>query len=227
VTIAANPMCTPQRATATGGRSHTRIALMIATSVESGYGKPDVFARSGGPSHGFRILKPTDAFPTNMAESIEVLVPGGQADPGPPLGPELGPTPVDVQAVVEEINDLTAAFDGTEVPVTISYEEDGSFEIEVGVPPTAALIKDEAGFETGSGRPQSEFVADLSVEQIRQIAEQKLPDLLAYDVKSATKEVAGTCVSLGVTIDGEDAREFKRKVDAGEYDDVLAEEVEA
>ncbi|MFB6270932.1 MAG: 50S ribosomal protein L11, partial [Halobacterium sp.] len=56
-----------------------------------------------------------------MAETIEVLVPGGQADPGPPLGPELGPTPVDVQAVVQEINDQTEAFDGTEVPVTVEY----------------------------------------------------------------------------------------------------------
>ena len=162
-----------------------------------------------------------------MAETIELLVPGGEANPGPPLGPELGPTPVDVQAVVQQINEDTAAFDGTEVPVTITYEEDGSFEIEVGVPPTAALIKDEAGFETGSGEPQKDFVADLSVEQVRKIAEQKLPDLLAYDLKNAAKEVVGTCASLGVTIEGEDAREFKAKVDAGEYDDVLAEEASA
>ncbi len=154
-----------------------------------------------------------------MSDTIEVLVPGGEADPGPPLGPELGPTPVDVQAVVQEINEETAAFDGTEVPVTLTYEEDGSFEIEVGVPPTAELIKDEAGFETGSGEPQEEFVADLSVDQVRQIAEQKHSDLLAYDLKNAAKEVVGTCTSLGVTIEGENPREFKEKIDAGEYDD--------
>jgi len=159
-----------------------------------------------------------------MAETIEVLVPGGQANPGPPLGPDLGPTPVDVQAVVDQINDQTAAFDGTEVPVTIEYEEDGSFDIEVGVPPTAALIKDEAGFETGSGEPHEEFVADLSIEQVKTIAEQKHPDLLAYDTRNAAKEIVGTCASLGVTIEGDDAREFKEKVDAGEYDDVLGEE---
>jgi large subunit ribosomal protein L11 len=157
-----------------------------------------------------------------MAETIEVLVPGGQATPGPPLGPELGPTPVDVQAVVEEINERTAAFDGTEVPVTVEYEEDGSFSIDVGVPPTAELIKDEAGFETGSGEPQSDFVADLSVEQVVSIAEQKQSDLLSYDTRNAVKEVAGTCVTLGVTIDGQDPREFARQVDAGEYDDQLA-----
>jgi len=158
-----------------------------------------------------------------MAGTIEVLVPGGQANPGPPLGPELGPTPVDVQAVVSEINDQTEAFDGTEVPVTVDYDDDGSFGIEVGVPPTAELIKDEAGFETGSGEPHEEFVADLTVEQVRQIAEQKLTDLLSYDVKQAAKEVVGTCTSLGVTIEGENPREFKRRIDAGEYDDTFVD----
>ncbi|WP_089756766.1 50S ribosomal protein L11, partial [Halobacterium hubeiense] len=147
-----------------------------------------------------------------------------RAAPGPPLGPELGPTPVDVQAVVQEINDQTAAFDGTEVPVTIEYEEDGSFSIEVGVPPTAALIKDEAGFETGSGEPNEEFVADLSIEQLKTIAEQKKPDLLAYDTRNAAKEVAGTCASMGVTIEGEDARTFNERVASGEYDEVLGAE---
>jgi large subunit ribosomal protein L11 len=159
-----------------------------------------------------------------MAGTIEALVPGGQATPGPPLGPELGPTPVDVQAVVQEINDQTAAFDGMEVPVTIEYEDDGSFTIEVGVPPTAELVKDEAGFDTGSGEPQTDFVADLSVEQVKKVAEQKQSDLLAYDLKNAAKEVVGTCVSLGVTIEGNDPREFKERIDAGEYDDKFAAE---
>lgn len=162
-----------------------------------------------------------------MAGTIEVLVPGGQATPGQPLGPELGPTPVDVQAVVQEINDQTEAFDGTEVPVTVEYDDDGGFDIEVGVPPTAELIKDEAGIDTGSGEPQEDFVADLSVDQVKQIAEQKAPDLLAYDTKNAAKEVVGTCVTLGITIEGDDAREFKEKVDAGEYDDQLVGEAAA
>jgi large subunit ribosomal protein L11 len=156
-----------------------------------------------------------------MAGTIEALVPGGQATPGPPLGPELGPTPVDVQNVVSQINDETAAFDGMEVPVTVEYDDDGSFTIEVGVPPTAELIKDEAGFETGSGEPQKDFVADMSIEQVKTVAEQKSSDLLSYDVKNAAKEVGGTCASLGVTIEGEDARTFDDRVDAGDYDDVL------
>jgi large subunit ribosomal protein L11 len=157
-----------------------------------------------------------------MAGTIEVLVPGGEANPGPPLGPELGPTPVNVQDVVQEINEQTAAFDGMEVPVTVEYDDDGSFTIEVGVPPTAELIKDEAGFETGSGEPQENFVADLSVDQVKKIAEQKSSDLLSYDTKNAAKEVVGTCTSLGVTIEGTDPREFKKRIDDGEYDDQLA-----
>ncbi|KAB1193893.1 50S ribosomal protein L11 [Haloferax sp. MBLA0076] len=159
-----------------------------------------------------------------MAGTIEVLVPGGKANPGPPLGPELGPTPVDVQDVVNQINDQTAAFDGMEVPVTVEYEDDGSFSIEVGVPPTAALIKDEVGFETGSGEPQKDFVADMSIEQLKKVAEQKSSDLLAYDLKNASKEVAGTCASLGVTVEGEDARTFKERIDGGEFDDYFDDE---
>ena len=162
-----------------------------------------------------------------MAGTIEVLVPGGEANPGPPLGPELGPTPVDVQAVVQEINDQTEAFDGTEVPVTIEYEDDGSFTIEVGVPPTAELVKDEAGFDTGSGEPHEEFVANLTVDQVMQIAEQKQSDLLAYDLKNAAKEVVGTCTSLGVTIEDNDPREFKQRIDEGEYDDQFAAQASA
>lgn len=162
-----------------------------------------------------------------MAGTIEVLVPGGEANPGPPLGPELGPTPVNVQDVVAEINDETDAFDGMEVPVTVEYDDDGSFTIEVGVPPTAELIKDEAGFETGSGEPQSEFVADLTVDQIKKIAEQKSSDLLSYDLKNAAKEVVGTCTSLGVTIEGNDPRQFKKRLDGGEYDEMFVEEAAA
>ena len=159
-----------------------------------------------------------------MAGTIEALVPGGEASPGPPLGPELGPTPVNVQDVVQRINDETAAFDGMEVPVTVEYEDDGSFTISVGVPPTAELIKDEAGFETGSGEPQEDFVANLSVDQVKKIAEQKSSDLLSYDSFNAAKEVVGTCPSLGVTIEGNDPREFKRRMEDGEYDDVFVDE---
>jgi len=155
-----------------------------------------------------------------MAETIELLVEGGSATAGPPLGPALGPTDVNVGEVVQAINDETADFDGTEVPVTVSVE-DGDYEIEVGLPPTSALIKDELGFETGSGRPQAEFVAEMSAEELKKVAEMKANDLLSYDTKNAAKEVAGSCVTLGVKIEGQDPRHVAEKIDEGEFDDAL------
>jgi len=156
-----------------------------------------------------------------MAETIELLVEGGEATAGPPLGPALGPTEIDVGAVVGAINEETADFEGTEVPVTVTVE-DGEYEIEVGLPPTSALIKDEVGFDTGSGRPQAEFVAEMTAEQLKKVAEMKADDLLSYDTKNAAKEIAGSCVCLGVKIEGEDPREAARRIDEGEFDDVLA-----
>lgn len=156
-----------------------------------------------------------------MAETIELLVEGGKATAGPPLGPALGPTDINVGEVVQAINEETADFEGTEVPVTVTVE-DGEYEIEVGLPPTSALIKDELGFETGSGRPQAEFVAEMTAEQLKKVAEMKADDLLSYDTKNAAKEVAGSCVCLGVKIEGEDPREAARRIDEGEFDDVLA-----
>jgi large subunit ribosomal protein L11 len=156
-----------------------------------------------------------------MAETIELLVEGGEATAGPPLGPALGPTEIDVGEVVGAINEETADFEGTEVPVTVTIE-DGEYEIEVGLPPTSALIKDELEFDTGSGRPQAEFVADMSAEQLKKVAEMKADDLLSYDTKNAAKEIAGSCVCLGVMIEGENPREAARRIDEGEFDDVLA-----
>jgi large subunit ribosomal protein L11 len=155
-----------------------------------------------------------------MAETIELLVEGGEASAGPPLGPALGPTEVNVGQVVQAINDETADFEGTEVPVTVTVE-DGDYEIDVGLPPTSALVKDELGFDTGSGRPQAEFVADMSAEQLKKVAEMKADDLLSYDTKNAAKEVAGSCVCLGVKIEGDDPRDAARRIDDGEFDDVL------
>ncbi len=157
-----------------------------------------------------------------MAQTIDLLVEGGQATAGPPLGPELGPTDINVQEVVEEINKETADFEGTEVPVTVTVE-DGDFEIEVGLPPTSALIKDELDIETGSGEPQMNFVADISIEQVKKVADMKSKDLLSYDPKNAAKEIVGSCVSLGIKVEGDDPRDVAAKINAGQYDDVLVE----
>jgi len=158
-----------------------------------------------------------------MAEVVEVLVSGGAANPGPPLGPALGPLGVNVKAVVDEINKVTAEYKGIQVPVRIEVEADKSFTIKVGTPPTAALLKQEAKIEKGSADPRMQKVADITMEQVVSVAKMKRGDLLSYDLKSAVKEVLGTCLSLGITVEGKDPREVQRAVSSGEYDQMLSE----
>lgn len=157
--------------------------------------------------------------------TISTLVEGGSASAGPPLGPELGPLPADVGAVVQAINDKTKDFDGMEVPVDVTVDEEtGDFEVEVGKPPAAALIKDVVGFESGSGEPNLNKVADMSFSQACQVARMKSTDLLGMDLRGAVKEIIGSAQSMGVTIDGKDAYEVQQEIDAGEYDDELEDE---
>ncbi|HOD86369.1 MAG TPA: 50S ribosomal protein L11 [Methanoculleus sp.] len=156
-----------------------------------------------------------------MAETVEVLVPGGKATAGPPLGPALGPLGINVKAVVDEINRKTAEFNGMQVPVTVTVDDKRNFTIEVGIPPTAALIKKEAGIERGSAEPGTQVVGDLPLEAVARIARMKFDGMLSYDLKSAVKEVAGTCMSVGVNIEGKKPRDMIQAINNGEYDDVL------
>lgn len=154
--------------------------------------------------------------------TINTLVEGGSASAGPPLGPELGPLPVDVGAVVGKINEKTKDFEGMEVPVDVIVDEEtGDFEIEVGKPPAAQLIIDELGIEKGSGEPNKDKVADMSFEQACKVARMKDTDLLGMDLRGAVKEIIGTAQSMGITIDGEDAYDVQQKIKEGEYDDQL------
>ncbi|MCD6503294.1 MAG: 50S ribosomal protein L11 [Thermoplasmata archaeon] len=150
---------------------------------------------------------------------VEVLVEGGKATPGPPLGPALGPLGVNVAQVVKAINEATKAFEGMKVPVKIIVDvATRQFEIEVGTPPTSALILKELGAEKGSSDPKRTKIGDLSLEQIIKIAKIKKKDMLSYTLKSAVKEVLGTCVSMGVTVMGKDPREVQRMIDNGEIE---------
>jgi large subunit ribosomal protein L11 len=157
--------------------------------------------------------------------TISTLVEGGSASAGPPLGPELGPLPVDVGAVVSKINDETSEFSGQEVPVDVIVDEEtGDFEVEVGKPPAAGLIKEELGIESGAAEPNNEKVGDLSFEQIAQVARMKASDLVAQDLRGAIKEIAGTAQSMGVRVDGKDAYDFQQDVSEGKYDDRIESE---
>ena len=155
---------------------------------------------------------------------IEALVSGGQATAGPPLGPSLGPLGLNVLAVVNEINEITKDYSGMKVPVKIIVDvETKEFEVTVGVPTTSALIVKEAGIQKGSSTPNTEKVADLSFEQVIRIAQAKRPTLLAKNLEAAVKEVLGSCVSMGVTVEQKDPREVQREIDEGKYDSAFSE----
>ena len=157
-------------------------------------------------------------------ETIEILIDGGKATPGPPLGPAIGPLGINMMQVVEQINQKTADFEGMKVPVKIIVDVDTKeFEVTVGTPPTTALILDELNIEKGSQDPGIDKVADLTVEQALKVARMKFDALLSNDYKNATKEVIGTCVSMGLTVEGKDPREVQQEIDQGAYDDKLTD----
>ena len=134
---------------------------------------------------------------------VEVIVNGGQATAAPPLGPALGPLGVNIVSVVNKINEVTKEYAGMKVPVKIAVDpEDKTFEVTVGTPTASALIVAELKVEKGSGTPNTVKIGDLSMEQVVRVAKIKGPQLLAPTVKKATKELLGTCVSLGVTVEG-------------------------
>jgi large subunit ribosomal protein L11 len=156
-----------------------------------------------------------------MADVVEVLVPGGKATAGPPIGPALGPLGINVKAVVDEINKQTSNFNGMQVPVRIDVDEKKNFTVTVGIPPTTALIKKEVNIEKGSPEPNMQIVGDLPMEAAVRIARMKANDMLSYDLKNAVKEVVGTCVSVGVSVDGKRPKEVLAAIDAGTYDSVF------
>jgi large subunit ribosomal protein L11 len=160
-----------------------------------------------------------------MAEKkiVELLVNGGQANAGPPLGPALGPLGVNVMMIVNKINELTKDYAGMKVPVKVAVDPDTKdFEVTVGTPTTPALIVSELKIEKGSATPHSAKVGNLTVDQVVRIAKMKRPELLAKDLKGAAKEILGSCVSMGVTADGKDPREVQKEIDEGKHDEIFS-----
>ncbi|HDM36982.1 MAG TPA: 50S ribosomal protein L11 [Candidatus Syntrophoarchaeum butanivorans] len=157
-----------------------------------------------------------------MPEVIEVLVTAGKATAGPPLGPALGPLGVNIKEVVDEINRKTQGYEGMQVPVIITVEG-SDVNIEVGSPPTSALIKKELGIEVAKREDIDDVVGNLTIEQVINIAKMKIDSMLSSNLKNALKEVLGTCVSMGVTVDGLRPKEVQRRIDRGEYDHLFAD----
>ena len=147
-------------------------------------------------------------------KTVKALVEGGKASAAPPLGPALGQLKVNIGKVIEEINKKTKDFAGMQVPVEITVDMDTKeFEISVGTPPTSSLIKKELGAKK-LGPDQN---LNITFEQIKKIASAKSQDLLG-DMKAKVKQVLGTCVSVGVKVDGKDPKEVQKDIDEGKIE---------
>jgi len=131
---------------------------------------------------------------------IKLQVPAGAANPAPPVGPALGQHGINIMEFVKAFNAQTAGDMGTTIPVEITVFEDRSFTFITKTPPAAVLIRQAIGIEKGSGEPNREKVGRITQDQLRAIAEKKLPDLNAHDVDQAMKIIAGTARSMGVDV---------------------------
>ena len=133
--------------------------------------------------------------------TIKLQATGGQASPAPPVGPALGQHGVNIMEFVNQCNAATQQYAGQVIPAVLTIFEDRTFSFILKQPPMAELIKQEAGIEKGSAEPNRDKVATLSGDQVRRIAERKMPDLNANDVDMAMRIVAGTARSMGVEVE--------------------------
>jgi len=158
-----------------------------------------------------------------MAElTVSLLVEGGKASGGPPLATSIGPLGVNVNNIVKEINEKTKDFAGVTVPVKITVDKDTkSFRIEVGMPAVASLLKKEAGVEKGAKAEPGQKpapVGDISFDKVVKVARIKIGSTNATELKSAVLSVLGTCLSVGLTCEGQDPKMMVKKIKKGEYD---------
>lgn len=135
-----------------------------------------------------------------VAGFIKLQIPGGQANPAPPVGPALGQHQVNIMQFCQAFNADTSDRQGVVLPVEITVYEDRSFTYVIKKPPAAVLLKMAAGIESGSGAPNRTKVATITRDQLREIAETKMDDLNANDVEAAMKVIAGTARSMGIEI---------------------------
>ncbi len=149
---------------------------------------------------------------------IKIMVNGGKANAGPPLGPALAPMGVNIGAVVDKINEATASFDGMQVPVTVTINANKTFDIKVGLPPTSALIKKEINAKKGAANPKTDVIGNLTIEQVRKVVGMKKDSLNSTEDKAMAKEIIGTCDSMGVHVEGMRAKKAIKELNKGKYD---------
>jgi large subunit ribosomal protein L11 len=136
-----------------------------------------------------------------VAGFIKLQIPAGQANPAPPVGPALGQHSVNIMEFCKAFNEKTQAQQGDIVPVEITVYEDRTFTFVMKTPPAAQLLLKAAGVSSGSATPHTAKVASVSRDQVREIAEKKMPDLNAIDVDGAMRIIEGTARSMGITVD--------------------------
>jgi large subunit ribosomal protein L11 len=160
-----------------------------------------------------------------MVEKVfNFIVNGGQASGGPPIGPALGPLGVNIMAIVNKINEETSDYNGVPVPVDVTIDTDTKeFLVKVGMLSTFALITQTLGVSKGSSTPNSDFIGDLSFEQVVDIARRKREGLFSASMKSAIKEIVGSCQSMGVTVEGQLAKVVQDMIVAGDFDTRIVE----
>ena len=155
-------------------------------------------------------------------QTISSLVTGGEASAGPPLGPALGPMGVNILQIISAINEQTKEFKGMKIPVSVSVDSDTKkWEIEVGIPSASALLLKEAGIQKGSGTSGTEWVGEVSADMIAKIGKVKLETSYANSLKSVAKQIVGTCVSLGIKVEGKTPKEFTAEINEGKWDSKL------
>ena len=156
------------------------------------------------------------------AQTISSLVTGGKASAGPPLGPALGPMGVNIMEVIKAINEKTKDFEGMKVPVTVSvFPDTKKWEIEIGIPSAAALVLKEAGLQKGSGTSGTDWVGDIGMDTVVTVAKTKLEKSYASSIKSVSKEIIGTCLCLGIKIEGKSPKEITAEINDGKWDEKL------
>ena len=142
----------------------------------------------------------------NVTGFVKLQIPAGGANPAPPVGPALGAQGVNIMQFCQAFNAATQDQAGTIIPVEITIYEDKTIDFVCKTPPAAFLIKEKLGIKSGSGIPQIRKVGELSLNQLREIAEIKMPDLNANDIEAAMEIVAGTARSMGVRIEGREPK---------------------
>ena len=138
----------------------------------------------------------------NVVKKIKLQIPAGKATPAPPVGTVLGPAGINLQEFCTKYNDATREKMGDIVPVEISIYDDRTFDFVLKTPPTATLLLKAAGIDKGSKKGANEIVATISKEDVKKVAEIKMPDLNAYDLEDGIQIVAGTARNMGIAVKG-------------------------